>query len=86
MPVYTGPVIGTETPHLRQCAGCGWWTRWLSGRGLCGHCSFGWSHCIDHGRLEWTDSLDTPAEEGGHRRVAVHDVLTAPRLQVAGGP
>ena len=85
VPVYTGAmVVGTETVELRACRGCGWWAHWLSVDGRCGPCVMGWTHCLDHGRWEWTDSLDTPAEAGGHRRVAIRDVLAAPPLQVTG--
>jgi hypothetical protein len=71
---------GTETAELRQCVTCRWWGRWLTGKGQCAHCAFGWVHCTEHGRLEWEDG-GVPEEDGGHRRVSVRDVGQAPPLR-----
>lgn len=60
--------LGTVTVTLRQCSGCGWWTRWLTVRGRCGDCVRGWRTSVAHGHLEHATT---------RRRITVKEVVDA---------
>jgi hypothetical protein len=61
-----------RTHPLTECSRCGRWTNHLEPDGCCLDCNLGWTHCPEHGALEYASGRP-------HQKVSVFAALTTLR-------